>query len=353
MFDRLQRGDFLPVHKREGVADILGATGASDAMHVIFRTLRHVVIDDATYSGDVKAALRDVGGVHHFVFTNLESFERFDALALGAIGVQHGDGVSGVFQKMRDPIRILFCPAKNQDAVEVGALQQSDEQIEFLLGRNRINRVRDCFRRRTAHADLHHFRITQHPRSEALDLWWQRRRKQKRLSIPGNLFHYAAHIWQKSHVEHAIDLIEHEDVHIAKMERSLLEMIEQSSRRRDKHIDSALEVFALFPVTDTAVHNGHAQIGETPIIPKGGLDLRGQLAGWLQHETTKFSVMPERSQDRQSESGGFSHAGLCPGDAGFFPSNNVKDWQLDRSWFSETHRLGSAHDVRQKSKVIK
>ena len=353
MFDGLQRGDFLAVHKCERVADILGATGASDAMHVIFRMLRHVVIDDVTYTGDVKAARRDVGGDHHFVFAALESFERFDALALGAIGVQHGDGVSGVFQKMRDPIRILFCPAKNQDAVEVGALQQSDEQIEFLLGRDRVNRVRDCFRRRTARTDLYQFWITQYPCSEALDLRWQRRRKQKRLSIPGNPFHDAAHIWQKSHVEHAIDLIEHEDVHIAKMERPLFEMIEQSSRRRDKHIDSAREVFALFPVTDTAVHNGHAQIGETPIIPKGGLDLRGQLAGWLQHETTKFSVMPERSQDRQSESGGFAGTGLCRADQVFTLENNGKGAKLDRSWFSETHPLGPAHGLRRKSKVIK
>jgi hypothetical protein len=137
------------------------------------------------------------------------------------------------------------------------------------------------------------------------------------------------------------------------MERPLFEMIEQSSRRRDKHIDSAREVFALFPVTDTAVHNGHAQIGETPIIPKGGLDLRGQLAGRLQHETTKFSVMPERGQDWQSESSGFAGAGLCRADQVFTLENNGKGAKLDRSRFSETHRLGSAHDLRRKSKVIK
>src|SRR5437763_10542093 len=45
MLNRLQRGQFLAVHQCEGVADVLGATSPSNAMDVIFRMLRHIVID--------------------------------------------------------------------------------------------------------------------------------------------------------------------------------------------------------------------------------------------------------------------------------------------------------------------
>ncbi len=40
MFDCLKRGDFFAVHQRERIADILGTTGAADAMDVIFRDAR-------------------------------------------------------------------------------------------------------------------------------------------------------------------------------------------------------------------------------------------------------------------------------------------------------------------------
>jgi len=56
MFDRLQGRQFLAVHQREGVADILGTPSAPDPVHVIFGMLRHIVINDVTYSSDVESA---------------------------------------------------------------------------------------------------------------------------------------------------------------------------------------------------------------------------------------------------------------------------------------------------------
>src|SRR5215469_8309888 len=61
MFDRLERGNFLAVHERERVADILGSAGPADTMDIIFRMLRHIVIDDVTDPGDIKPARGDVG----------------------------------------------------------------------------------------------------------------------------------------------------------------------------------------------------------------------------------------------------------------------------------------------------
>ena len=62
-----------------------GAAGAPDAVHVIFRMLRHIVIDNVTDAGDVESARGDIGRDHDFVFAALESFERLDSLALSAI----------------------------------------------------------------------------------------------------------------------------------------------------------------------------------------------------------------------------------------------------------------------------
>ena len=88
-----KRRQFFAVHQGESVADVLGAAGAADPVHVIFRMLRHVVIDDVTDAGDVDPARGDVGRDHDFVFAALETFERLDAFALGAVRMQHRDGM--------------------------------------------------------------------------------------------------------------------------------------------------------------------------------------------------------------------------------------------------------------------
>ncbi len=82
------------------------------------------------------------------------------------------------------------------------------------------------FRRRTAHADFHQLGFAQHPGGQPLDLWRQCRRKKQRLPISRNFFDDPAHVRQKSHVEHAIHFIEHENLDVAEMHCALLEMIE-------------------------------------------------------------------------------------------------------------------------------
>jgi hypothetical protein len=47
-------------HQSERIAAGFGATGASDAMNVIFRMLRHVVIDHVADIGNVQTARGDI-----------------------------------------------------------------------------------------------------------------------------------------------------------------------------------------------------------------------------------------------------------------------------------------------------
>jgi hypothetical protein len=122
MFDGLQGRHLLAVHKREGVADILSPSCAADAVHIIFRMLGDIVIDNVTHTGDVESARCDIGRHHDFVFAALESLQRFDPFTLGAIGMQHRHRMLRVLEGVRYAISVLFRPAKNQYAVEICSL---------------------------------------------------------------------------------------------------------------------------------------------------------------------------------------------------------------------------------------
>ncbi len=61
-------------HDGEGVAGVLRAAGAPDAVDVILGMLRHVVVDDVADVRDVQAARGDVRGDEHLVFAVAETF---------------------------------------------------------------------------------------------------------------------------------------------------------------------------------------------------------------------------------------------------------------------------------------
>src|SRR5437764_589233 len=247
----------------------------------------------------------------------------------------------------------MLCPAKNQSTVKVRAFEQRHQEIELLFRGHGINRVCDRFFGRTPDSDLNHLRITQDPRREPFDLGRKCGGKKQRLSVGGDLFYDPPDIGQETHVEHPIDFIEHENVHVAKMQCALLEMIEQPTRRRDQNIDTALEILALLAVTDTAVHDGRAQIGKAPIIAKRGLDLSGQLARRFQNKTTKLPVTSEQGQDWQREGGGLAGACLCGADQIFARKNKRERAELDRSRLDKPHSLGAAHYFLGKTKLVK
>src|SRR4051812_12373132 len=52
--------DLVGRHEGEGVAFLGGATGAADAMDVVLRLLRHIVVDDVRDAADIQPSLGDV-----------------------------------------------------------------------------------------------------------------------------------------------------------------------------------------------------------------------------------------------------------------------------------------------------
>src|SRR5262245_34167130 len=96
-----------------------------------------------------------------------------------------------------------------------------------------------CFRRRSSDADLNHLRIAQYPGGKTLDLRWQSRGKKQGLPVSRDLFDDPPYIWQKAHVEHSVDFVEHKNVYLAQIQRALFEQIKQSPRGCSNNIHSA------------------------------------------------------------------------------------------------------------------
>src|SRR5688500_13353064 len=98
----------IPRHKADRIADRLRPAGAADAMHVLLRLRREVVVDAVRDAIDINAARCDVRGDQHSNLTRLESLQRSQALALCAIGMQCGGAQSRILQFAGDLIGAML-----------------------------------------------------------------------------------------------------------------------------------------------------------------------------------------------------------------------------------------------------
>ena len=120
-------------HNGKSVAHALRPAGAADAMDIVLGMLRHVVVDHVADLLDVDAARGDIGGHHDFVAAVAKSVERLLALALGAVGMQHRDGMALLVQPARDAVGAVLGAAENQHLIVIGAPQQLLDQRLLLL----------------------------------------------------------------------------------------------------------------------------------------------------------------------------------------------------------------------------
>ena len=81
------------------------------------------------------------------------------------------DDLRAMEHQVGDAIRAHPRPAENQNALEVGLIEQQLQEIKLLGGHHRIEGVRNCFRRRTLASNFHLHRIIQRPSRQLFELW--------------------------------------------------------------------------------------------------------------------------------------------------------------------------------------
>ncbi len=77
--------------------------------------------------------------------------------------------------------------------------------------------------------------------------------KKRGVTLARAFFDDAAHVGQKSHVEHPVGFVEHEKFDLVEPQRALFQMVEQASGRGDDDVRAGAQFVVLPAVTDAAV----------------------------------------------------------------------------------------------------
>ena len=128
---------------------------------------------------------------------------------------------------------------------------------------------------------------------------------------------HAADVRDESHVEHAVRFVEHQDLHLRQIDRALLRVIEQATRRRHQNVGAAAQAVDLRVDADAAEDDLRAQPQVLAVGADAFVDLRGELARRHEHQRARrlrrMSRAVQALQDRQREAGGLAGSGLRAG----------------------------------------
>jgi hypothetical protein len=306
-------------HQRHRLARFPRAAGAADAVDVVFRDVRQVVVDHVRQRLDVDAARGDVGGDEHLQLVVLEALQRLHALRLALVAVDRGGLDAVVLQLLGKAIRAVLGAAEDEHLLPVARLHQVREELALPVLVHRVRDLPDQLDRHVAPRDFDRDGVLHEARGELSHLVRKGRREEQVLPLERQELEDAADVVDEAHVEHAVGFVEDEDLHLAQVDRLLLDVIEEATGRRDDDVHAAAQLLGLRAEAHPAVDHGRAQLHVPAVSAHALLDLRGELARGHEDEApyrmargrmAGVGFRREPLQHRQREAGGLAGAGL-------------------------------------------
>ena len=141
--------------------------------------------------------------------------------------------------------------------------------------------------------------------------------EQQRLAVGGDLRDDLAHLRHEAHVQHAVGLVEYEDLHIAEVAGALVDEVDQAAGSRDEQVGAMAQRVDLRLVADAAYHGRATVLGARGDSVRDILDLVCELArgGHDEHErAAAMTRVAEPVHGRQQEGGRLARAGLGGGE---------------------------------------
>ena len=247
-------------------------------MDVVGRLGRHVKVHDVAHVANVDAAGEHVGCHQHVDGTVAEGRKGTLALGLAAVAVNCGGLDALALQTTAAAVGAVLGAHKDDSALRALLLEELGQQVVLGLDGHREHKLVDGVGGRRGRCDLHASRVAHQVGDLAHGLLVEGRREQQRLTLGRRLAHNAADGGQKAHVEHAVGLVEHQDLNLVQVASALLDQIDQTARRCDQDVAAVLECRGLRLVAHAA-HDGHGNMtGDVGDLARDLVDLLGKLA---------------------------------------------------------------------------
>ena len=300
-------------YKREGKTRLSGASGASDAVDVIFHILWDIIIENRAHTAHVDPPCRHVGGNQHVHMTAPEHLHHMIACLLLHIAVQPFRHVTAHLHGAHQLVHLLFGVAENHGGYGAVNVHQAAHGFNFVTVGYHIIILIDFLHGEFLANDLDHFGIPKVLMRDFHDFGRHGCRKQRGLPVFGNITQNGFDILAEAHREHFVRLIEYHHLHVVQKQGMTAHMIHQTSRRADNNLCTAPEQPDLPLDVLSAVNRRRADAfgmrrEATNLITR----LYSQFAGGTNHQCLHtLAMLPRNHLNGGNRKGsGFARAGL-------------------------------------------
>ena len=152
------------------------------------------------------------------------------------------------------------------------------EQLALVVAIHRMHALRDRVDGRVGRRHFDRARLVEQLVGERLDLGGERRREQQVLALLRQQREHALDVGDEAHVEHAVGLVEHEDLDAREIDVALAVMVEQAAGRGDEDVDAALQLRGLRAEADAAEQHHRRELQVLAVGLDRRFDLRRELA---------------------------------------------------------------------------
>ena len=264
---------------------------------------------------DVKAACRDVGGDEDLRVALLECGQRAHPLRLALVAVDGGGADAVLAQLLGQPIGTALGAREDEHLVHVLATEHVAEQVALAATVHRVDDLADGGSGGVSRGRVDRQRLMQQLLRQPPDARVERGAEEQALALRGQPFEDPLDVVDEAHVQHAIGLVQDQDLDAAEVERALPDMIEKATRRGHDDLDTGTHGPYLAIHGHAAEDRRGADGSVRTVRTDGLLHLEGELSGRHDDERTGpdltgLTGSVERLDHGQHEGGGLAGARL-------------------------------------------
>ena len=231
--DRLDAVDVTTVDERDGFSGTTRAAGPADAVDVVFGILWQLVVEDDIDVIHIDAARRHIGGDEDFDGPLAEESENPLAHGLGDVAVKPVGRVTPGEEFLGAFIDGALRVAENDGEARLLEIDDAGDELDARALARLVADLGDGVDRETLAFDLDELGLVPVALDDAADGVVHCRREKHRLAIIGERAEEIFHFIGKTHVEHAVRLVENGDLDRIEIEGAALNVVDEPAGGAD------------------------------------------------------------------------------------------------------------------------
>mmetsp|Transcript_21043 Transcript_21043/g.35495 ORF Transcript_21043/g.35495 Transcript_21043/m.35495 type:complete len:236 (-) Transcript_21043:673-1380(-) len=230
-------------------------------MHIIFSSLGHIKVAHKFDTLYIESTSRDVSSDHERQSSISEISQHFVSLLLTLIAMNSTGNQPLPSQRSSQLVTSLLRLHKNQASaarIIFEVVHVEHKSVIFVIVRHTLNDLLHIDIRskiQAPHIDLVSI-FTQEVSGKSLHFLRPSGRPQQSLTIRANLTHNLSDLGLKTHIQHAISLVQHQVGDTTEVGGSILQMVDETARSRNDDLNTTSQIMNLGPLGHSSVHTG-------------------------------------------------------------------------------------------------